>query len=78
LLPFADRGAPFEPAAIRGLDWLIDAVEKDLLIRPAAIGVWQGKFWYYERLNPQLAAATAFSAAQQQLALPAGGVALRV
>ena len=39
-------------SAQRGLDWLLEQVETDQFRKPAPIGLYFAKLWYFERLYP--------------------------
>jgi squalene-hopene/tetraprenyl-beta-curcumene cyclase len=41
-----------EPAALRGLTWLMDRVEDGTWREPTPIGFYFAKLWYFERLYP--------------------------
>jgi squalene-hopene/tetraprenyl-beta-curcumene cyclase len=52
----------------RGISWLADSVEHDGHRRPAIIGFYFWRIWYYERLYPLALAASALSRAVGALA----------
>ena len=39
-------------AAVLGANWLLQRVEDDTWTRPAPIGFYFAKLWYYERMYP--------------------------
>jgi squalene-hopene/tetraprenyl-beta-curcumene cyclase len=41
-----------DPHLLRGLEWLVSAVEADRFRTPSPIGFYFAKLWYYERLYP--------------------------
>jgi squalene-hopene/tetraprenyl-beta-curcumene cyclase len=63
LLPLAGDNPATERSVSRGLQWLAAAVEQDAHRRPAVIGFYPGKIWYYDRLSPLAWAAGTLSRA---------------
>jgi squalene-hopene/tetraprenyl-beta-curcumene cyclase len=63
LLPLAGMNPATERSISRGLQWLAAAVEQDAHRRPAVIGFYPGKIWYYDRLSPLAWAAGTLSRA---------------
>jgi squalene-hopene/tetraprenyl-beta-curcumene cyclase len=49
-----DRAHSVESAVAKGVCWLLDRVEEGAWKRPAPIGFYFAKLWYYERLYPQI------------------------
>ncbi len=47
-----EQAVAYESAAVRGLTWLIDAVEANHHTDSAAIGLFFDRLWYHERLYP--------------------------
>jgi len=68
LLPVAEQDAALERNVSRGLAWLTNAVEDDACRRPAIIGFYFSRIWYYERLYPLAFATGALSRAVGRLA----------
>jgi squalene-hopene/tetraprenyl-beta-curcumene cyclase len=54
-----------QPVAVKGLRWLIEAVESGRHLQSAPIGLYFAKLWYDERLYPVTFAASALRAAVQ-------------
>ncbi len=67
LLPMADLDATISQAASRGLNWLINAVERDGHRRAAIIGFSVAKLWYHERMYPLAFATGALSRALRSI-----------
>jgi squalene-hopene/tetraprenyl-beta-curcumene cyclase len=68
LLPFAATNPTYQRTVSRGLSWLADSVEHDGHRRPAIVGFYFWRIWYYERLYPLALAAGALSRAVGALA----------
>ena len=68
LIALAGSNAACSQAVSRGLAWLINAVEQDGHRRPAIVGYYLPKLWYYERLYPLVFAAGALTRAVRSLA----------
>lgn len=68
LFALAASNPALERSVSRGLSWLTNAVEHEGLRRPAIIGFYFSKIWYYERLYPLALAAGALSRAVGALA----------
>jgi squalene-hopene/tetraprenyl-beta-curcumene cyclase len=49
-----ERAHNVESAVAKGVCWLLDRVEEGTWQRPAPIGFYFAKLWYYERLYPQI------------------------
>lgn len=67
LLPMADSDATIAQAAARGLNWLINAVERDGYRRATIIGFSLAKLWYHERMYPLAFATAALSRALRSI-----------
>jgi len=63
LLPVAATNSAAGRSVSRGLAWLANAVEQDGHRRPAIIGFYSSRIWYYERLYPVAFAAAALTRA---------------
>jgi squalene-hopene/tetraprenyl-beta-curcumene cyclase len=63
LIPLVDSNHEASLAVSAGLTWLAAGVEQDAHRRPAVIGFYPSRIWYYERLYPLAFAAGAFSRA---------------
>ncbi len=60
-------GSAYEPAAQRGLNWLVEAVEANRHTVCSPIGLYFARLWYYERLCPiTMTVATLGHALRQQ------------
>src|SRR5262249_9163870 len=46
--------AEFEASYRRGIDWLLERVEAEEFVKPAPIGLYFAKLWYFERLYPMI------------------------
>ncbi len=68
LLPLAAADGAAARGVSRGLVWLTNAVEQDGHRRPAIIGFYFSRIWYYERMYPLAFAAGALSRAVGALA----------
>jgi squalene-hopene/tetraprenyl-beta-curcumene cyclase len=66
LLPLAGR-SECSKAIGQGLNWLSAAIEQDAHRRPAVLGFYPSKIWYYERLYPLVFSAQALSLAASRL-----------
>lgn len=62
--------SPSHAAVSRGLNWLMDRVERGQHRQPAPIGLYFAKLWYYERLYPLIFATAALGRACRQFARP--------
>ncbi|MCH2125283.1 MAG: squalene--hopene cyclase [Pirellulaceae bacterium] len=60
-----------QPAVAKGLEWLVNAVEKDLHGITSPIGFYFAKLWYHEKLYPLIFTASALGRAQQLLSASA-------
>lgn len=49
----APDGVPI-PALVRGIEWLLRAVEEGKHLETAAIGLYFARLWYYEKLYPHV------------------------
>jgi len=56
---------PQDAAALRGLGWLLDRIEEGTYVRPAPIGFYFAKLWYFESLYPQVFVAAALRCADR-------------
>jgi squalene-hopene/tetraprenyl-beta-curcumene cyclase len=56
-----------QAGVMRGLTWLINAVEKDGLHQPTPIGFYFAKLWYYEKLYPMIFTVAALGRARRLL-----------
>jgi len=65
----ATEGVPYS-AVQRGLNWLMDRVERGQHRQPAPIGFYFAKLWYYERLYPLTFTVAALGRACRQFARP--------
>ncbi len=54
-------------AVMRGLTWLIEAVEQGRLQQPTPIGFYFAKLWYYEKLYPMIFTVAALGRARRLL-----------
>ena len=54
-----------QPAVAKGLEWLVNAVEKDLHGITSPIGFYFAKLWYHEKLYPLIFTASALGRARQ-------------
>ncbi len=63
---------PHAAAVNRGLDWLIDHVERGDLHNPTPIGFYFAKLWYYEKLYPLIFAVAALGRARVKYGRPSG------
>ncbi len=63
LLAFSGSTADLKPTIMRGLDWMVSAVDQDLHCISWPIGFYFAKLWYHERLYPIIAATSALGAA---------------
>ena len=52
LLSEGSKDRPDRPELVRGLNWLVTAVEEDRFRHPAPIGFYFAKLWYHEKLYP--------------------------
>jgi squalene-hopene/tetraprenyl-beta-curcumene cyclase len=68
LVPLAATSPALERSVSRGVKWLTNAIEQDRHRRPAIIGFYLSRIWYYERLYPVAFAAEALSRARGKLA----------
>jgi squalene-hopene/tetraprenyl-beta-curcumene cyclase len=62
----AAAGEPPHPAVmglVKGLDWLVTAVEQDRFRHPSPIGFYFAKLWYHEKLYPIIFTASALGRA---------------
>lgn len=57
-------------AATRGIEWLVEQVERQTFQQPSPIGFYFAKLWYYEKLYPLI-----FATAALRRAVEAGSVA---
>ena len=53
LLATTDK-SELQPAATKGLEWLVSAVERNRHVECSPIGFYFAKLWYYERLYPRI------------------------
>ena len=63
LISLAATDPAYERSVSRGLSWLATAVEQDAHRRPAILGFYFSRIWYYERLSPLAFAAGALTRA---------------
>ncbi len=63
--------SPLSAAVEKGLNWLLDRVERGEHRQPAPIGFYFAKLWYYERLYPLTFTVAALGRACRQFAHPA-------
>jgi squalene-hopene/tetraprenyl-beta-curcumene cyclase len=56
-----------ETAALKGLTWLVDAVEANRHHESSPIGFYFARLWYYERLYPLIQTAGALGQAARRL-----------
>ena len=63
LFSLAATNPAYERSVSRGLSWLATAVEQDAHRRPAILGFYFSRIWYYERLYPLAFAAGALTRA---------------
>ncbi len=63
LVPFGQRNRQAAECLEAGLIWLTQALETEQPPKPAAIGFYFAKLWYYERLYPQIFATRALQQA---------------
>jgi len=70
LLPFSAESQQIDSSLQLGLSWLVEAVEQGQHLRPAPIGFYFAKLWYYERLYPQIFATQALASACRTLPTP--------
>jgi squalene-hopene/tetraprenyl-beta-curcumene cyclase len=68
LWPMTEASLEVSQAVSSGLKWLINALEQDVVRRPAVLGFSLSKIWYHERLLPLALAAGVLSRAVSQLA----------
>lgn len=54
-------------AVIRGMDWLLTAVESGRFREPSPIGFYFAKLWYFEKLYPLIFTVAALGAARRHL-----------
>jgi squalene-hopene/tetraprenyl-beta-curcumene cyclase len=64
--------APEDERTLRGLEWLIQAVEDGSYLEPSPIGFYFAKLWYFERLYPVIFTVAALRAARRGLNLRDG------
>ncbi|NIP84489.1 MAG: squalene--hopene cyclase, partial [Planctomycetales bacterium] len=57
-------------AMVRGLQWLVEAVQDDRHRQPAPIGFYFAQLWYYEHLYPLVFATSALGQALRRFAPP--------
>jgi squalene-hopene/tetraprenyl-beta-curcumene cyclase len=78
LLPLTATDPAAHHSVSRGLQWLANAVEEDAHRRPAIVGFYFSRIWYYDRLYPlafaagALSRAVAFFAPARPAATPVG------
>jgi squalene-hopene/tetraprenyl-beta-curcumene cyclase len=63
--------SPLSAAVEKGLNWLLDRVDRGEHRQPAPIGFYFAKLWYYERLYPLTFTVAALGRACRQFAHPA-------
>ena len=63
LLACGGSTAALKPTIMRGLDWMVSAVDQDHLHTSWPIGFYFAKLWYHERLYPIISATAALGAA---------------
>jgi squalene-hopene/tetraprenyl-beta-curcumene cyclase len=68
--PGREETAGQRSSLVRGLNWLIDAVETDRFRQPSPIGFYFAKLWYHERLYPIIFTTSALGRAIQQGSAP--------
>lgn len=56
---------PEDAAARRGLSWILERIEDGTYVRPAPIGFYFAKLWYFESLYPQVFVAAALRCADR-------------
>ncbi|MEX0978860.1 MAG: prenyltransferase/squalene oxidase repeat-containing protein, partial [Pirellulales bacterium] len=61
------RAQAHETAALKGLTWLIDAVEANRHHESSPIGFYFARLWYYERLYPLILTVSALGQAARRL-----------
>jgi squalene-hopene/tetraprenyl-beta-curcumene cyclase len=61
--------AACQPTIMRGLRWMVAAVEDDCLLTSWPIGFYFAKLWYHERLYPIIASTSALGAAVERTEL---------
>jgi squalene-hopene/tetraprenyl-beta-curcumene cyclase len=61
-----EAGAKAEPALNKGLSWLVHEVEAGGLDRPAPIGFYFAKLWYFEKLYPIIFTVAALGRARKK------------
>ncbi len=59
--PSAPAGSPHAESLSRGLDWLLDRIDRGGLQEPTPIGFYFASLWYYERLYPGIFALSALN-----------------
>lgn len=66
----AARAPERDQAVARGLDWLVERVERDEHRQPAPIGFYFAKLWYHERLYPLVFTAGTLGRAVMKVGAP--------
>jgi squalene-hopene/tetraprenyl-beta-curcumene cyclase len=69
------RGEAYQAAALRGVSWLVDAVEANRHGETSPIGFYFAKLWYYEALYPLIMTVAALGTAARRLQPRASAVA---
>jgi squalene-hopene/tetraprenyl-beta-curcumene cyclase len=67
------RRDPWREAAVRGTEWLIERVENGLWEKPAPIGFYFARLWYFEALYPLIFTVEALGGMRAMLMDNAGG-----
>ncbi|NIP84906.1 MAG: squalene--hopene cyclase [Planctomycetales bacterium] len=70
--PATDHDGSLEKSLVRGLQWLVEAIERGEQRRPAPIGFYFARLWYYETLYPLIFATSALGQAARRFTPSAG------
>jgi squalene-hopene/tetraprenyl-beta-curcumene cyclase len=65
-----DAGSEARPAVNKGLAWLVEQVESGGLSRPAPMGFYFAKLWYFEKLYPIIFSVAALGRARNCFDVP--------
>ncbi|MDH3717910.1 MAG: hypothetical protein OES79_07290, partial [Planctomycetota bacterium] len=68
--PRLDSDTSLQKVIIKGLQWLVEAIQQDRHRQPAPIGFYFARLWYYESLYPLVFATSALGQAVRRFAPP--------
>ena len=66
-MPPARNDADIHPDIERGIQWLVEHVERGDLYNPSPIGFYFAKLWYYEKLYPIIFTVAALGRARRHI-----------